>query len=1148
MSAQVPVLQIGRQVSLEDRYVLAEGEVFLTGVQACVRVIVDQHRADAAAGLRTATLASGYPGSPLAGLDRELERLGPLAAEHDIVLRRAVNEELAATAVYGSQLAGTLPGPRFDGVVGVWFGKAPGLDRATDAIRHGNHIGTDRRGGVLALCGDDPACVSSTVPSASEQLLCALHVPTFVPGSVQEVLDLGRHAIACSRASGLWSALKVVTNVADAAATAQVGLGRVTPRTPLLEWEGAPFVHEPSPTMLPPYVLEMERTMVGPRTELARLYGRLNSLNRIVHDDPAARVGVVAAGTAAHDALRALADLGGAPVRLLAIGMLTPLDAQVVREFAAGLEEIVVIEEKGPFLERLIRDALYGGPATPPVLGARDDRGAPLVPMHGALDVDAITRVIGARLLVRGTPGVREVLERLDAVAARTPAALGAQRTPFFCSGCPHNTSTVAADDAIVGAGIGCHTMVMLAGHGHGRVSAMTQMGSEGAQWIGAAPFVDVAHFVQNLGDGTFHHSGSLAVRAAVAAKLDITFKLLCNGYVSMTGGQHIAGEMHVPAIAHSLAAEGVRAIVITSDDPGRYTRSELPAIATVRPRRDVMAVQEELAAIAGVTVMIHDQACAAELRRERKRGRAPEPARRVLINERICEGCGDCGERSGCLSVEPVDTEFGRKTRINETSCNRDYSCLVGDCPSFVTYVAPDATARAAAGAPEVALPAPAAAIGPEARIRLVGIGGTGVVTVNQVLGVAALLDGRHAGGLDQTGLSQKAGPVTSDLRLSASPVADGVGVPSGAADVLLGFDLLGAASPASLRVADARRTIAIISTSLAPTGEMVVDVDAPPADAGAARAAIDAVTRAGENVYIDAQRTCEELFGDATAANVLLVGAAWQAGALPLSLGAIEEAFRLNGVAVERNLAAFAWGRVCVAAPQLVPAPAAPPVPPPPAAVRALVDALAPEDGELRRALELRTGDLLAWGGMRAARGYLDALARVRTAERERTGGTAVTEAVARGLHKLTAYKDEYEVARLHLEGLRALPPGARPTFHLHPPVLRALGMKRKLELGPWFVPAFRALRRGRVLRGSALDPFGHTHVRRVERALPGEYLAHVDHALARLGPETLELVLEVAALPELVRGYEQIKLAGVERFRARAAELAVALDRAA
>jgi indolepyruvate ferredoxin oxidoreductase len=1146
MSGQ-SVLDVARRVSLEDRYSLAEGEVFLTGVQACVRVLIDQHRADAAAGLRTATLASGYPGSPLAGLDRELERLGPLGAEHDIVLRRAVNEELAATAVYGSQLANTLPGPRFDGVVGVWFGKAPGLDRATDAIRHGNHLGTDRRGGVLALVGDDPGCVSSTVPSASERLLAALHVPTFVPGSVQEVLDLGRHAIACSRASGLWSALKVVTNVADAAATAQVGAGRVAPQQPLLEWEGAPFVHTPSPTLLPPYVVEMERTMVGPRTELARLYGRLNALNRVVRDDPGARVGVVAAGTALHDTLAALGELGGA-ARVLQIAMLSPLDAEVVRGFAAGLEEIVVIEEKGPFLELLVRDALYGAAERPPVLGAHDDRGAPLVPAHGALDVDAIARVLGARLLAHGESGVRAALERLDAVAARPAVELGAQRTPFFCSGCPHNTSLVTADDEVVGAGIGCHTMVMLAGAGHGRVSGMTQMGSEGAQWIGAAPFVDVPHFTQNLGDGTFHHSGSLAVRAAVAADLDITFKLLANGYVSMTGGQQIPGGMPVEAIARSLAAEGVRRIVITSDDPHRFTRAELPAIATVRPRADVMRVQEELAATPGVTVMIHDQACAAELRRERKRGRAPDPAMRVLINERVCEGCGDCGERSGCLSVEPVETEFGRKTRINQTSCNRDYSCLAGDCPSFVTYDAPAASPRAAAGAPDVDLPAPAAAPGPEARIRLVGIGGTGVVTVNQVLGMAALLDGRHAGGLDQTGLSQKAGPVTSDLRLSASAVTDGAVVPAGDADLLLGFDLLGAAAPGALRVADPVRTLAVVSTALAPTGEMVVDARASAPDPHAARAAIDAVTRAADNVYLDAHGLCEQLFGDATAANVLLLGAAWQAGTIPLSLAAIEEAFRLNGVAVERNLAAFAWGRVAVARPAALPAGAPAPVVGTPDRIREQVAAVEPGEGPLRRTLELRAADLLGWGGPRAVGAYLASVARVREAERARTGESAVTEAFAQGLHKLTAYKDEYEVARLHLEGLRELPAGARPTFHLHPPLLRALGMRRKLRLGPWFIPVFRLLRRGRVLRGTAFDPFGHSEVRRVERALPGEYTSHVEAALARLDERTAPLVLEIAQLPDLVRGYEQIKLAGVVRFRERAAELEAALAQSA
>jgi len=1142
---------------LADRYTLDEGRVLMTGIQALVRVLLDQHRADARAGLRTATLVSGYPGSPLAGFDREAAGLGSLAVEHDVVLRPAVNEELGATAVWGSQLAGTLPRPRFDGVVGVWYGKAPGVDRAADAIRHGNAIGTGPRGGVLALCGDDPAAKSSTLPSASEQLLAALRVPVFAPGSVQEALDLGRHAIACSRASGLWSALKVVTNVADAAGTVEVGLDRVQPQTPLLEWEGAPYVHRPNAHLLAPPSLELERTLVEVRLELARLYARLNELNRVVFDAPGARLGIVAAGTTAHDVRRALSDLGldrDAPVRLLQLGMLFPLDEQAVRAFARGLDELLVIEEKGPFLERLVKDALYDAAAgaRPRVLGQRDERGAPLVPTHGALDADAIARVIGRRLLAHDElPNVRARLAELDAVAARPAPALDAARTPYFCSGCPHNSSLAAPDDTLVGAGIGCHTMVLLAPQGHGDVRGITQMGGEGAQWIGAAPFVDVPHFVQNLGDGTFHHSGSLAIRAAVAAGLNVTYKLLFNGTVAMTGGQDVPGGMDVPALTRSLVAEGVARIVVTTEDPDRYDGVALPAGVEVRDRSELLRVQRELARVPGVTVLLHDQGCAAELRRARKRGTAPEPPQQVLINERVCEGCGDCGEKSGCLSVEPVETEFGRKTRINQSSCNKDFSCLEGDCPSFLTVIPPPHE-RTAPRVPAIELPEPRPSAADDVRVRLVGIGGTGVVTVSQTLAMAALLDGLHASGLDQTGLSQKAGPVVSDVRLTRAPVAEGVTVPSGAADVLLGLDLLGAAGPASLRVADPHRTVAVVSASRAPTGMQVIDVNAPALDAEAARAAIDAATRAHENVWLDARRIAETQLGDALHANVVVLGAALQRGLLPVSRDALEEAFRLNGAAIERNLAALAWGRAWVVDPDAVGAAlhdgrddaSTPPLSP---RAQRLVDCAAPDEGELRRLLTIRVPDLIAWGGPRAATRYAETIARVRAIEDECVpGSTVLSEAVARGLHKLTAYKDEYEVARLHLEGLAALPAGAEIRFLLHPPLLRALGLRRKLALGRWFVPAFRLLRRGRVLRGSALDPFGHTRVRRVERALPDEYMELVELALERLSPQTLPLALEIAALPELVRGYEQIKLAGVERFRTRGAELRERLEK--
>jgi indolepyruvate ferredoxin oxidoreductase len=1141
--------------SLADRYALDEGRAFMTGIQALVRVLLDQHRADARAGLRTATLVSGYPGSPLAGFDREAAGLGPLAAEHDVVLRPAVNEELGATAVWGSQLAGTLPRPRFDGVVGVWYGKAPGVDRAADAIRHGNAIGTDPRGGVLALCGDDPAAKSSTLPSASEQLLAALRVPVFAPGSVQEALDLGRHAIACSRASGLWAALKVVTNVADAAGTVEVGLDRVQPRMPLLEWNGAPYVHRPSAHLLAPPSLELERTLVEVRLELAKRYARLNELNRVVLEAPGARLGIVAAGATANDVRRALTDLGlgtgdRAPVRLLQLGMPFPLDEDALRNFAHGLDELLVIEEKGPFIERLVKDALYDAPAAsrPRVLGQRDERGAPLVPAHGALDADAIARVVGTRLLAREElSSVRARLEQLDAVAARPAADLGAARTPFFCSGCPHNSSLAADDDALVGAGIGCHTMVLLAPHGHGDVRGITQMGSEGAQWIGAAPFVDVPHFTQNLGDGTFHHSGSLAIRAAVAARLNVTYKLLFNGTVAMTGGQDVPGGMDVPALARSLLAEGVRRIVVTTEDVSDYAGVALPDGVEVRDRSEMVRTQREFAQVPGVTVLIHDQACAAELRRARKRGTAPEPPQRVVINERVCEGCGDCGEKSGCLSVEPVETEYGRKTRINQSSCNKDYSCLDGDCPSFLTVIPPAETAAqdSAPPLPPVALPEPRPTRADDVRVRFVGVGGTGVVTVSQVLGMAALLEGLHASGLDQTGLSQKAGPVVSDVRLTRAPLDEGVTVPSAAADVLLGLDLLGAAEPATLRVADPRRTVAVVSDSRTPTGRQAIDVAAPALDTDAAHAAIAAVTRADDNVWLDARRIAETLLGDTLPANVVVLGAALQRGLLPVSRGALEEAFHLNGVAVERNLAALAWGRAWVVEPDAVRSalddghddegtPLSP-------LAQRLVDRGAPTDGELRRLLELRVPDLIGWGGHKPAARYAETVARVRAAEEERIpGSTALTQQVARGLHKLTAYKDEYEVARLHLDGLDELPAGAEIHFLLHPPLLRALGLKRKLKLGRWFIPAFRLLRLGRVLRGTPLDPFGHTRVRRTERALPGEYMALVDLALARLTPATLPLALDVAALPELVRGYEAIKLAGVERFRARGAEL--------
>ena len=800
-----------------------------------------------------------------------------------------------------------------------------------------------------------------------------------------------------------------------------------------------------------------------------------------------------------------------------------PLDAEAVRSFARGLDEVLVLEDKGPFLERLVKDALYGTPGAPLITGERDDRGERLVPSTGALTPDKIARVLGRRV---DSAAVHERLERLDRVVSVPD--VGAVRAPHFCSGCPHNSSTQAEDDQLVGAGIGCHTMVMLgAANTHGDVRGLTQMGGEGAQWIGAAPFLEPRHFVQNLGDGTLHHSGSLAIRAAIAADLHVTYKILYNSTVAMTGGQDVPGGMAVPELVRSLEAEGVKRVIVTADDPSRYEGVTLAPLAEVRPRKALRRSQKELAAIDGVTVLIHDQACATELRRARKRGKAVTPPQSIVINERVCEGCGDCGEKSGCLSVEPVETEFGRKTRIHQSSCNKDFSCLEGDCPSFMEVTAPKAARRSAPPVPPMAEPALTSA--GEVRVRLVGIGGTGVVTVSQVLGMAAMLDGRPVGGLDMTGLSQKAGPVASDVRIGGS---SGVASPSaGGIDVLLGLDIVATATAQHLAMTDAARTVAAVSTSVVPTAEMVVNPRAGGPDLVAAQAGISAATRDG--VFFDAQGLALALFGDHMPANVMVLGAAWQQGAIPVSLGAIRQAFELNGTAVSQNLAAFDWGRAVVGAPDAVAEVLAP------VAVarelrkteRAVVDRLAPEPGELRRLLEIRVPDLAGWGGASAVARYADALERVQA-----HGDDAVTEAVARGLYKLLAYKDEYEVARLHLEGLRDLPKGAEVKFLLHPPVLRALGMDRKLRLGRWFVPAFRLLKAGRRLRGTALDPFGRAEVRRVERALPDEYLALVETAISR----DATTALAVAELPDMVRGYEDIKLGNVERFRARAAEL--------
>jgi indolepyruvate ferredoxin oxidoreductase len=685
--------------------------------------------------------------------------------------------------------------------------------------------------------------------------------------------------------------------------------------------------------------------------------------------------------------------------------------------------------------------------------------------------------------------------------------------------------------------------MVLLNPEGKGEITGITQMGGEGAQWIGMAPFTEDSHLVQNLGDGTFAHSGSLAVRAAIAAGANITYKLLYNGHVAMTGGQPVEGGLSVPDLTRLLELEGVKRIIVTTEEPHRYRGVKLSPIAEVRDRKDLLAAQEELAGVEGVTFLIHDQECAAELRRMRKRGKAPEPAERVWINERVCEGCGDCGAKSSCLSVVPVETEFGRKTQIHQASCNKDFSCLEGDCPSFVTVV-PGKKAKREAPELPVWLPEPRRIVpGSGLNVRMMGIGGTGVVTVNQVLGMAALIDGMHVAGLDQTGLSQKGGPVISDLHLSREPMASSSKTPAGSVDLYLGFDLLGASSPTNLETAAQERTVAVVSTHAVPTGRMVVDTEERFPELHGQLEQIDKVTRKDLNVYVDAQELSERLFGDHMPANTIVLGAAYQRGALPVSAEAIEQAIRLNGAAVEKNLAAFVWGRALIAAPDEIerltrPADRGPAVPEPSERELELIESVAQEEGELRRLLELRVPELVAYQDLAYAERYLHFVSKVPDPE--------LRQAVARNLFKLMAYKDEYEVARLHLDTAerarlkREFGDDVKISFNIHPPLLRALGLRRKLRFGAWFVPAFKLLRAMRRLRGKWIDPFGHTQVRRVERELIGEYEALVEEGLRQLTPENRDLVLELFELPDVIRGYEEIKLRNVALFRKRAAAL--------
>ena len=1140
-------------VTLDDKYTALEGDVVMSGIQALVRLPLDQHRRDLAAGLRTATLVSGYRGSPLGGLDLAFERVPDLLAEHHVRFLNGVNEDLAAAAVYGSQLANTYPRPRYDGVLGMWYGKGPGVDRTGDAFRHANVAGVARNGGVLAIAGDDPGAKSSTVASASEFALLDVGMPVLYPGNVEDVLRLGLLGFALSRFSGSWVGLKIVTSVADAFSTVHLGLAPPPVVAPL-EIGGRPWAHTQNPNLLAPGSIEQEREMHDERDLAVKHFLGATDVNRMVSDPDDAWIGIVSAGKTYRDVIEALDGLGidlatakSLGIRVLQLGAIHPLEPGIIARFARGLDEIVVVEEKRAFVELFIRDALYGTTDAPRIVGKRNERNEALLPGHGELDADLIRTALRHRLTARvGAERLRQ--EPPSPQRRLIPLTTSDVRTPYFCSGCPHSRSTVVPDGSIANGAVGCSTMAMWMDR---NTENIMQMGAEGVHWVGAAPFTDTPHLIQNMGDGTFLHSGSMAVRQAVAAGTNITYKLLYNGAVAMTGGQQHDADLPLGSIVRLLLDEGVARVIVVSDDPDSR-RAELPDAVEAWDRDRVIEAQEVLRTISGVTVMVYDQACAADLRRKRKRGLAKTPSYRIMINEAVCEGCGDCGARSNCLSVQPVDTILGRRTQIHQASCNMDETCTTGRCPAFV-QVTPGATRRSAVDLGPLDLdhlPEPQRRVGSSVDVLMAGVGGTGVVTINQILGVAARLTGLNSTALDQTGLAQKGGSVVSHLRLSPGSIEGANLIARGRADVLLAFDPVTAGQDVNLARCDPARTFGVISASLTPTGPQVRDVDAVAPAMTTLLDRIAASTRSADAVHLDADAISETLFGDHMPANVIMLGAAYQQGLLPLDADSIERAIELNGASTTTNLNAFRVGRAVVARREAVDAMidklqrretrAARPLP------KSMRTAIEVGVADAARALvEFCTSNMIGYQSASYAQRYLDDV--LAAATHELPGRSELTTVVARELHHLMAYKDEYEVARLHRD--QAFDDAVRANFGaessvkylLQPPVLQRFGLQRKIALGRSAGATFAVLARAKRLRGTSLDVFGRTAHRRMERMLADEYREHIRRALDRLAatePDAREAmydrVVAVLALAGQVRGFDEIKEANVEVWR--------------
>jgi indolepyruvate ferredoxin oxidoreductase len=1170
-------------VTLDDKYDLSKSRIFVTGFQAIVRLCLMQKERDRRAGLNTAGYVTGYRGSPLGTLDLQFIRAQRALDKYDVKFQPGLNEDIAATALWGSQQAELRGEGKFDGVFGLWYGKGPGVDRTGDVFRHANFAGTSKHGGVLALMGDDHTAESSTTAHQSEYHFIDVMIPILNPAGVQEILDYGLYGWAMSRFCGAWVALKSMHETVESTAVIDGSLERVNIVIPqdFAMPEGGLNIR------LRDTILGQEARLHDYKRDAMLAFVRANKLNKyITSGGRKPKIGVITVGKSYLDVRQALDELGldevkcnDLGVRLYKIGCPWPIGRDDLKQFADGLELIIVVEEKRSLIEVQVREELYGTANQPVCIGKKDEQGNWLFPVKGALDPNEVAICIGERILQRVGPNERIAarvgqLKEAQRILAETQDV--AVRIPYFCSGCPHNTSTVVPEGMRAYAGIGCHYMAQWMDRS---TLGYTQMGGEGANWIGEAPFSKRPHVFQNLGDGTYNHSGYMAIRGAIAAGVNITYKILFNDAVAMTGGQPNDGGLTVPQIARQVAAEGAKRVVVVTDEPWKYSkREDWPRGLTIHHRDELMPVQEELARIAGVTVLIYDQTCAAEKRRRRKRGRFPDPDKRVIINELVCEGCGDCGVKSNCVSVQPLETEWGRKRTIDQSSCNKDFSCLKGFCPSFVTVYGAKlkqgtgvAADHALAPLPEPRLPT----IGQTYDIIVTGVGGTGIVTIGGILGMAAHLEGKGVGVLDMAGLAQKGGAVYSHMRIAERPEdIHAIRIAAGGAELVLGGDIVVAGNRKVLAAVKHGVTEMVINLAEFLPGDFTRNADYSLPTERLKRAIIADAGREKTH-FIDATQAATALFGNSVGANVFLVGYAYQLGAIPLAAASIERAIELNGEAVEMNKAAFHWGRHAALASEasgqrgdsIVRAPDTRPEPGSsaraavvdPAAIEALVKPAPQAQSDARQlsrsfdeTVERRVAFLAAYQDAAYAARYRRFVEKVQAVEAARAPGkTGLADAVARYLFKLMAYKDEYEVARLYADEsfakqVRSEVGGEHLRYYVHlaPPLLarrdKVTGEPKKMTFGPWIFPLFRLLAKFKFLRGSAFDPFGYSTERRTERALIRDYEAMLEEVLAKLEPDNHAIAVGLAAIPEKIRGFGHVKLRHLKAAKADEAAL--------